>query len=59
MHNKIITKSIKPDEQVDKDALNLLRVQHLLHLYLTHPCRKDVNAFIKLTLPAVFVYDRV
>ena len=56
MHNEIITKSIKPEEQIDKDALDLLRVQHLLHLYLTHPYGKVVISFINMPmLPAEFV----
>ena len=56
MYNKIITKSIKPEEQVDKEALDLLRVQHLLHLYFTNLCGEVVFSFINiLTLPAVIL----
>ena len=59
MHNEFITKSIKPEEQVDKDALDLLRVQHPLHLYLTNLCDEVVISFINIhMLPAEFVYDR-
>ena len=56
MHNEITTKSLKPEEQVDKDAVYLLRIQHLLHLYLSHPCGKVVISFINILTLQLYLF---